>query len=226
MVSDQLGVDPSPETEAVYLEILGTGGPTIALPSGVVTFLLTDIVESSALWEKHPAAMAAALERHDAIVGGIVATHGGTLLKSKLEGDATVSVFARATEAAAAALALLDAMQSEPWPEGTRPPLRMALHTGEAFERGGDYFGPALNRAARLRGLAGADEVLLSQPVAELVRDQLPSGASMRDRGLQTLRGLSRGENVFELSRTQASRSEAERPAVADDDVERPPVPP
>ena len=126
------------------------------------------------------------------------------MLKSKLEGDATVSVFARATEGAHAALALLEAIESEPWPEGASPRLRMAMHTGEAFERGGDYFGPALNRAARVRSIAGPSEVLLSQAVAELVRDHLPGGVVLRDRGLQSLRGLSRGENVFELTRVAA----------------------
>src|SRR5262249_19136617 len=148
-----------------------------------------------------PSAMAVALERHDAMVGQIVAAHGGTLLKSKLEGDATVSVFARATEGALAALALIDACAHEPWPEAAEPHLRMAMHTGEAFERGGDYFGPALNRAARLRALAEPDHVLLSQAVAELVRDHLPPDVVLRDGGHRALRGLSRGENVYELTR-------------------------
>ena len=83
--------------------------------------------------------------------------------------------------------------------------MRMAMHTGEAFERGGDYFGPALNRAARLRSLAGADEVLLSQAVAELVRDHLPAGVVLRDRGHRDLRGLSRGENVYQLAHDAGS---------------------
>jgi class 3 adenylate cyclase/ketosteroid isomerase-like protein len=225
---EELGIDPSPETEAVYLGLLdATPAPavTTALPSGVVTFLLTDIVDSSALWEEHAMAMAAALERHDALIGALVAAHGGTLLKSKLEGDATVSVFARASEGAAAALALLDAIDAEPWPEGARPRIRMAMHTGEAFERGGDYFGPALNRAARLRSLAVANEVLLSQAVAELVRDHLPDGVVLRERGLQDLRGLSRGENVFELTKTTATPREEALPVTFDDVIERPPVP-
>ncbi len=204
---DELGVDPSPETEAVYLEILnGPAEPwapaattTTALPSGVVTFLLTDIVESSALWESHPAAMATALERHDALVSDVVTRGGGLLLKSKLEGDATVSAFTRATAGAAAALALRDALQSQAWPEGAVPKVRMALHTGEAYERNGDYFGPALNRAARLRSLADGDQILLSQAVAELVRDHLPDDVVLVDRGHRDLRGLSRGENVYEL---------------------------
>ncbi len=223
---EELGIDPSPETEAVYLQLLDArqAPATKELPSGVVTFLLTDIVESSALWEDAPDAMAKALERHDAIVGEIVAAHDGTLLKSKLEGDATVSVFARATGATIAALALLDALAAEAWPEGAAPRLRMAMHTGEAFERGGDYFGPALNRAARLRGLAGADEVLLSQAVTELVRDHLPPDVMLLDRGHRNLRGLSRGENVFQLVKSRAGDA---RTAAHPDEraITQPPVP-
>ena len=75
----------------------------------------------------------------------------------------------------------------------------MAMHTGEAFERDGDYFGPALNRAARLRALAGPGQVLLSQAVAELVRDHLPVGVTLVDQGHRELRGLSRGEHVYEI---------------------------
>ena len=121
---EELGIDPSPATEAVYLDLLGApveAAPT-ELPSGVVTFLLTDIVDSSALWDRHPAAMATALERHDAIVADVVHARGGALLKSKLEGDATVSVFARATAGAAAALALRDALRASRGP--TAPPAR------------------------------------------------------------------------------------------------------
>ena len=201
---EELGTDPSPETEAVYRSILGSGPatspPTTALPSGVVTFLLTDIVESSTLWDEAPDAMAVALERHDALVAEVVTAHGGTLLKSKLEGDATVSVFARASDGVTAALALRGAVGAEEWPAGAGLRLRMAVHTGEAFERGGDYFGPALNRAARLRALGDEHDVLLSQAVTELVRDHLPAGASLRDLGHRDLRGMARGENVYSLS--------------------------
>jgi DNA-binding SARP family transcriptional activator len=211
---DELGVDPSPETEAVYLEVLGaspvTAPTATALPSGVVTFLLTDIVESSALWDNAPDDMSLAVERHDALVAEVVAAHGGTLLKAKLEGDATVSVFGRASDGAAAALALQDAVAATTWPAAARPQLRMALHTGEAFERGGDYFGPALNRAARLRSLAGAGDVLLSQAVTELVRDHLPAAAALRDLGHRDLRGLSRGENVYALVHADAVRGDEE----------------
>jgi DNA-binding SARP family transcriptional activator/tetratricopeptide (TPR) repeat protein len=199
LLADELGVDPSPDTEAVYLAILQATPAPSPLPTGVVTFLLTDIVESSAMWEHEPTAMAAALERHDELVGEVMRAAGGTLLKSKLEGDATVSVFARATAGAYAAIALRDAIAAEAWPEGARPAVRMALHTGEAFERSGDYFGPALNRAARVRGLAGAGQILLTQATSELVQDHLSDDVALVDLGHHELRGLSRGENLYAI---------------------------
>ena len=111
---EELGVDPSPETEAVYLELLGAAPPAPVDDRACRPASSRSCSPTSSSRRRcgrnTPTAMAAALERHDAIVGEVVAAHGGTLLKSKLEGDATVSVFARATEGAAAALALLDAL--------------------------------------------------------------------------------------------------------------------
>ena len=126
--------------------------------------------------------------------------HGGTLLKSKLEGDATVSVFARATSGAGRRIAVREAIATEPWPEDGAPSVRMALHTGEAFERDGDYFGPALNRPPASGPSAWAGQILLSQASAELVVDHLPDGLWLVDRGHRDLRGLSRGEDVSELT--------------------------
>ncbi|HEX4865045.1 MAG TPA: BTAD domain-containing putative transcriptional regulator, partial [Acidimicrobiales bacterium] len=228
-LADELGVDPAPETEAIYLSILGEepsgsrepASRTATLPSGLVTFFMTDIVDSSALWERNPAAMAIALERHDRLVAEMVTNHGGTVLKPKLEGDATVSVFPRASEAALAAMALRDALAAEPWPEGATLQLRMALHAGEAIERDGDYFGPALNRAARLRAMAGAGQILVSQVVAEVVRDHLPEGAVLASLGERQLRGLDRGEHVFQLGTHATSVSDDVHSAT----VERPPLP-
>jgi hypothetical protein len=77
--------------------------------------------------------------------------------------------------------------------------VRVALHTGEAHERAGDFFGPALNRAARLRSLARGGTIVLSQATAELVRERPPAGIELLELGRQPLRGLSRPENVFEL---------------------------
>ena len=123
-----------------------------SLPSGTVTFLFTDVEGSTARWEQHPEAMRVALARHDALVRAAIEEHGGHVVKTM--GDAFHAAFARAPDALAAAVEAQRSLQAEPWDEiapeigGLR--VRMALHTGAAEERDGDYYGPALNRAARL----------------------------------------------------------------------------
>jgi predicted ATPase/class 3 adenylate cyclase len=173
--------------------------PQGELPTGVVTFLLTDIEGSSALWEADAAAMAATLELHDELIARTVDAHAGRLLKMKGEGDATLTAFRRASDAVACAIQLQRALHDAAWPGGLDLRVRVALHTGEAHERAGDYFGAALNRAARLRSLARGGATVMSQATAEIVREQLPPGAELVELGRQVLRGLSRPENVFEL---------------------------
>ena len=181
------------------------------LPSGVVSFLLTDIEGSSGLWEADPEAMAVALELHDQLIVRGVEAHGGRLLKQKGEGDATLAVFRRASEALACAAQLEAALAGMSWPGGLELRVRIALHTGEAHERQGDYFGPALNRAARLRSLARGGMTVVSQATAEIVRDRLPRGARLVDLGPRELHGLTRPERVFELrSRAGAPLEELE----------------
>src|ERR687885_143912 len=102
------------------------------LPTGTVTFLFTDIEGSTTLWEQQPDAARAALVRHDALVEQIVAQHDGQMVRPRGEGDSRFAVFARATDAVAAAAALQQALYAEPWPTPTPLRVRMALHTGEA----------------------------------------------------------------------------------------------
>src|SRR5918999_6400693 len=161
--------------------------------------MLTDIEGSSALWEADAEAMAAALELHDELVAHTAEEHGGRMLKTKGEGDSTLTVFPRASDAVAGAVEVHEALAATAWPGGLGLRVRIAVHTGEAHERGGDFFGPALNRAARLRNLARGGGTVLSQATTEIVRDRLPPGAELIDLGRQALRGLSRPENVFEL---------------------------
>lgn len=165
------------------------------LPTGVVTFLLTDIEGSTARWENDPDAMADLLALHDELVAESIESGGGRLLKTRGEGDSTFSVFTRASDAIAAALAAQRSLREE-----TGLSVRMAIHTGEAETRGGDYFGRTVNRAARLRSIAQGGQILLSSAAADLVVDGLPDGADLIDLGFHELRDLARGEQVFALS--------------------------
>lgn len=170
------------------------------LPSGTVTFLLTDIEGSTRLWTERPDAMKAAVERHDALLAAGIEANGGALIKSRLEGDSIFAVFARTTDAVAAAVALQQALLAEAWTTSRPLRVRMALHTGEADLRDGDYYGPSVNRCARLRAIAHGGQVLLSLAAEELVRDHLPPGASVLDLGLHRLQDLARPEHVFQLA--------------------------
>lgn len=219
VLSEQLGIDPSVELDELERKILKhaselalvDAAPTTQLPSGVVTFLVTDIEGSTALWDLHASSMPEALLRHDQIIEESVSGAGGLLIKAKGEGDSSLSVFRRASDAARAALQLSAALDAERWPDGMALRTRVALHTGEAHERDGDFFGTAVNRVARLRSLAQGAQILLSSVTAELVRDHLPPGAALVDSGEHPLRGLTRAERVFELI-----RSDAMSPAVSD----------
>jgi predicted ATPase/class 3 adenylate cyclase/DNA-binding XRE family transcriptional regulator len=167
------------------------------LPSGTVTFLFTDIVGSTQLWEQHPRAMQQALVRHDALLRASIAAHSGVVVKST--GDGLLAAFARATNAAYAALAAQRSLAVEAWGTIGALQVRMALHTGVAEERDGDYFGPSLNRVARLLSAGHGGQILLSLATAELVREQLPPDADLRDLGAQRLKDLSRPEQIFQL---------------------------
>ncbi len=170
------------------------------LPRGTVTFLLTDIEASTRRWQEDPAAMKVAIERHDQLLALGIEEHGGTVLKERGEGDSFFAVFARASDAVAAACFIQRALYAETWPGELAIRVRMAIHTGEAHEESAyDYRGVAVNRCARLRALAHGGQVLLSSSVRELARDSLPAGITLRDLGEHQLRDLDRPERVFQV---------------------------
>src|SRR5215218_9028474 len=168
-----------------------------ALPEGTLTFLFTDIVGSTTMWEAHPQSMGLALARHDAILQQVISASGGIVFKTV--GDGIHAVFTAAPDALTAALAAQHALQYEPWDVTGPLRVRMALHTGAADMRDGDYFGPPLNRIARMLGTAHGGQILLSHATAELVQDRMPSGTSLLDLGAHQLKDLSRPEQIFQL---------------------------
>jgi len=182
------------------------------LPSGTVTFLFTDIEGSTKLWEQSSGAMREALARHDALLRHVIEAHHGHVFKTI--GDAFCAAFAAAQDAVEAATAAQHALHgggaggaegaswgsvpglegalpgAEGHPQGVPLRVRMALHTGEAEAREGDYFGPALNRVARLLSAGHGGQVLLSQETARLLRSSLPADTRLRLLGVHRLRDI------------------------------------
>ncbi|HEX3631630.1 MAG TPA: adenylate/guanylate cyclase domain-containing protein, partial [Casimicrobiaceae bacterium] len=170
---------------------------TPSLPTGTVTFLFTDIEGSTRLWESQQAAMQAALPRHDALVRACIAHHGGHVFKTG--GDAFCAAFHTAPDALAAALESQRAIHAERWPESAKLRVRMALHTGAAELRDGDYFGAPLNRVARLLAAGHGGQTLLSESTHDLCRDHLPPLVTAKALGEHGLKDLARREAVFQL---------------------------
>ena len=170
-------------------------------PSGTLTFLFTDIEGSTARWETQREAMSAALVRHDALLRGAIEGRGGTVFKTV--GDAFCAVFADAEAALGAAMDAQRALAAEAWSafgaEFADLRVRMGIHHGKAEERGGDYFGPSLNRTARLMSAGHGGQVLLSQTAQLVVRDYLPAGVDLRDLGEHRLKDLRHSEHLFQL---------------------------
>jgi class 3 adenylate cyclase len=117
----------------------------------------------------------------------------------KTIGDGFMAVFDSAVDCVCACLSAQQGLLSERWGETGPIRVRMGMHAGEAAEREGDYFGPTLNRTARIMSAGHGGQVLLSAAAAALVMDALPGGATLRDMGEHPLKGLGRPEQVFQL---------------------------
>ena len=151
------------------------------LPTGTVTFLFTDIEGSTRLWETNHDAMRMALARHDEILRKCIDAQRGHVFKTG--GDAFCAAFDNARDAVHSALAAQLALSAEAWPESNRILVRMALHSGAAELRQGDYFGPPLNYVSRLLTVGHGGQTLLSETTRDLCRDRLPLGAVVQSLG-------------------------------------------
>ena len=168
------------------------------LPSGTVTLLFTDIEGSTQRWESHRAAMEAALARHDTLMREAIEAHGGYVFKTV--GDAFCASFADASDAMSACISAQRALYAEDFSAVGGMRVRCALHTGEAVERDLDYFGPTVNRAARLMSIGHGGQVLISGATRDLAYDDLPNGATLVDLGLRRLHDLTEPEHVWQLN--------------------------
>jgi predicted ATPase/class 3 adenylate cyclase len=162
------------------------------------TFLMTDIEGSTRLWEEQRPAMAAALEAHDGLLRSAVESAGGTVVKTT--GDGLLAAFDRPGAALAAAVDGQHALDGRAWPTTVPLRVRMGVHAGSAEVRDGDFFGPALNRVARLMAIGHGGQVLISSATASLAADELPPGCELVDLGEHRLKDIDRPERVYQLA--------------------------
>ncbi len=162
-------------------------------PAGTVTFLFTDIEGSTRLWDSATESMRQALESHDAILRSVIDENGGYVFATG--GDGFAVAFHRVGDALATALTTQTKLAAESWPEGAVIRVRMAVHTGEVSERDGDYFGPAVNLAARLMATAHGGQIVCTQSTAGLADSSLP----LRSLGEHRLRDLAAAQQVFQV---------------------------
>ena len=165
--------------------------------SAVTTFLFTDIEGSTRLWEQEPSRMPPALARHDALAQAAVGRHRGIVVK--MIGDGMHAAFDDPLDAVLAILELQRALADPAATEGLPLRIRAGLHAGVVERRDNDYFGTAVNRAARIMGSAHGGQVLVSGTVAGLVASRLPAAVALRDLGAVRLRDLAGAEHVFQL---------------------------
>jgi len=189
--------------------------PGTAMPDGIVTFLMTDVVESTPLWLQSRAQMYAAMRRHDQLLWGAIEANGGIVLKERGEGDSFFAVFLRATDAVVAALEAQRAIRSEPWPDRIQLSVRMAILTGEADAQNRDYRSPAVNRCAKLRRRAVGNQVLVSETTYSIVADILRDDIKLVSVGKRMLEGHDRPEEVYVLQHDEVALENA----VAEDGV-------
>jgi class 3 adenylate cyclase len=173
------------------------GDAADSLPDGVVTFLMTDVVESTPMWLQSRAQMYAAMKRHDQLLSAAIEANGGVVLKERGEGDSFFAVFLRATDAVSAALAAQRALMSESWTDKIPICVRMAVLTGEADAQDRDYRAPAVNRCAKLRRRAVGNQILVSETTYSIVADILRDNIRLVSVGKRRLEGHDRHEGVY-----------------------------
>ncbi|HXW76970.1 MAG TPA: adenylate/guanylate cyclase domain-containing protein, partial [Candidatus Eremiobacteraceae bacterium] len=168
------------------------------IPTGSVAFLFTDIEGSTKRWEQRPDAMRAAVARHEVLVREAIAEEKGYVFKTV--GDAFCAAFHSPQQAVRAALSAQRALHAEDFAAVDGLKVRIGIHVGDAEERDGDFFGPSVNRVARLMSIGHGGQVLVSEAVRDVVAAQLPHGATLVDLGARRLKDLMRPEHVWQVT--------------------------
>ena len=165
--------------------------------ASVTTFLFTDIEGSTRLWESQPERMQAALARHDALAREAVEGSRGVVVKTT--GDGIHAAFSDPLDAVRAALQLQLALGDPAATAGVTLCVRCGLHVGVVENRDSDFFGSAVNRAARIMTAAHGGQILVSQTVVDLIGDRLSDNVTLRDLGTVRLRDLAHPQRVYQV---------------------------
>ena len=168
----------------------------MSLPSGVVTFVFSDIEGSTRLWEDDPSGMERSLARHDEIVQAAVDASGGQIFKHT--GDGFGAAFESVTSGLEAAARVSESLAAEPW-SGPVLRSRIGIHSGEAEPRDGDYFGSTVTRTARLMDAGNGGQILISEASRQLLGGRLPQGLSLVDEGEHRLKDLGEPVHIYRL---------------------------
>jgi class 3 adenylate cyclase len=182
-----------------------------SLPSGTVTFVFTDIEDSTALLRKLGDGYSDTLTEHRRIVREVFGANG---VEIDTQGDAFFFAFPRAREAVAAAVEVQRAHAVHDWPHDAAVLVRMGLHTGEPHVAEEGYLGLDVVRAARICTAAQGGQVLLSETTRALLGSALPEGVSVVPRGERHLKGIEEPERVFELAIDGVEIQQKDREAV------------
>ncbi len=184
---DELGINPGPSLQALHQQILEQATELDLEDTSAedrFAFVATDIEDSTAMWEAEPEAMQRAVARHDEILADAVASNAGTVFKGT--GDGIFAVFAAAADALQTAVDAQQALHAEQWSTAQPVLVRIGVDEGPASVRGGDYFGPALNRVSRLMSSGHGGQVLCPAELA------LRSPVPIRQLGSADYRGVGR----------------------------------
>ncbi len=198
-LADELGLEPSPQLQDLERRILNHDNSLLLETEPqvqTVAFLLTDVEDSTVLWELHTNAMRAAVGEHDRIVFGAVEAAGGRVVKRV--GDGVDIAFADVGAAVAAAGEIQRELAATPWSETGPLRVRMAVDVGEVEARSGDYFGPVLNRGGRMLAAAHGGQVLLSAD-AHAALSATQSGWQAKALGEFRFKGIGTPQHVFQL---------------------------
>ena len=216
ILGEELGVEPTPELrrleEQVLRQATDLAAPVSpAVPTGahrgsgdIVVFLFTDIEASTRRWEADQQAMATDLARHDTLVLEVAEAHGGEAFSHT--GDGFCLAFPTVRAAVETAVTVQRRLLDQTWSSPAPLRVRMAVHAGAAERRAGNWFGPTLNRTARLLATAAGSQVVCSHVVAEFAQDHLPAGIGLIDLGEHRLADLTRRERIYQVTHRDLPR--------------------